>query len=55
MFLNMLSDEVDLLKGKKVEHDTKEQPLIEVSNNISDDYVPAMKVSNTSSCKRSCA
>ena len=39
MFLNMLSDEVDLLKGKKVEHDTKEQPLIEVSNNISDDYV----------------
>ena len=39
MFLNMLNDEVNLLKGKKVEHDTKEQPLIEVSNNISDDYV----------------
>ncbi len=39
MFLNMLNDEVNILKGNKVTHDTKEQPLIEVSNNISDDYV----------------
>ena len=39
MFLNMLNDEVNILKGKEVTHDTKEQPLIEVSNNISDDYV----------------
>lgn len=39
MFLNMLNDEVNILKGKEVNHDTKEQPLIEVSNNISDDYV----------------
>ena len=39
MFLNMLNDEVNILKGKEVIHDTKEQPLIEVSNNISDDYV----------------
>ena len=39
MFLNMLNDEVNILKGNKVTHDTKEQPLIEVSNNIADDYV----------------
>ena len=39
MFLNMLNDEVNILKGKEVTHDNKEQPLIEVSNNISDDYV----------------
>ena len=39
MFLNMLSDEVNALKGVKIEHDTKDQPLIEVANNISDDYV----------------
>ena len=39
MFLNMLSDEVNALKGVEIEHDTKDQPLIEVANNISDDYV----------------
>lgn len=38
-FLNMLNDEVKLLKGEKVVHDIVEQPLIEVANNISDDYV----------------
>ena len=39
MFLRMLNDEVNLLKGNKVIHDTKEQPLIEVSNNIANTYV----------------
>ena len=39
MFLNMLNDEVNALKGIEVKHDTKDQPLLEVANNISDDYV----------------
>ena len=39
MFLNMLNDEVKILKGETVINDTCEQPLIEVSNNISSDYV----------------
>ena len=39
VFLSMLNDEISLLKGKKIVHDVKEQPLIEVANNISNDYV----------------
>lgn len=38
-FLNMLNDEVKSLKGEKVVHDIADEPLIEVANNISDDYV----------------
>ena len=39
MFLNMLNDEVNRLKGIEVNNEIEDNPLVEVSNSISDDYV----------------
>ena len=40
LFLKMLNEEVDRLKGKNIEEPTNEtQPLIEVATSIDDDYV----------------
>ena len=41
LFIRMLNDEVNKLKGKKVEEEESisEQPLLEVATSIDDDYV----------------
>ncbi len=39
LFIKMLNEEVDRLKGKEVVEETKEQPYLEVSTSISDNYV----------------